>query len=158
MFARERHGPKNVLVVEDNADDVELLLIASRTAPDTVSFHIVRDAEQALAYLKGEGQFADRQAHPFPDLLLLDVWLPGMNGFDLLAWIRGHPDFKALQVFVWTDSGDRGTLDRASRAGANRFIPKSVAFVRGGLAGLMRAISEAIPHPAEKNSLSAKNS
>jgi CheY-like chemotaxis protein len=158
VFAKERYGPRNVLVVEDNADDVELLLIASRTAPDTVSFHIVRDAEQALAYLKGEGQFADRQAHPFPDLLLLDVWLPGMNGFDLLAWIRGHPDFKTLQVFVWTDSGDRGTLDRASRAGANRFIPKSVAFVRGGLAGLMRAISEAIPHPAEKNSLSAKNS
>jgi len=153
VFAKERYGPRNVLVVEDNSDDVELLLIASRTAPDTVSFHIVRDAEQALAYLKGEGQFADRQAHPFPDLLLLDLWLPGMNGLELLAWIRAHPEFKTLQVFVWTDSGDRATLDRATRAGANRFVPKSVAFVRGGLAGLVRAISEAIVIPANKDRL-----
>lgn len=159
MVARERYKPKNVLVVEDSEDDVELLLIASRTAPDVVSFNIVRDAEQALAYLKGEGPFADRQAHPFPDLLLLDLWLPGMNGLDLLAWIRGHPEFKTLQVFVWTDSGDHETLDRATRAGADRFVPKSVAFVRGGLAGLVRAISEAIiPHPAGKDSLSARNS
>jgi DNA-binding NarL/FixJ family response regulator len=82
-----------------------------------------------------------------------------MNGFDLLAWIRGHPEFKTLQVFVWTDSGDHETLDRATRAGADRFVPKSVAFVRGGLAGLVRAISEAIiPRPAGKGSLSAKNS
>ena len=158
MFGKERYEPKNVLVVEDNEDDVELLQIAARTAPDVVSFHIVRDAEQGLAYLNGEGPFADRHAHPFPDLLLLDLWLPGMNGLELLAWIRAHPEFKTLQVFVWTDSGDRATLDRATRAGANRFVPKSVAFVRGGLAGLVRAISEAIPHPAGKDSLSAKDS
>ena len=82
---------KNVLVVEDDTDDVELLLIAARAAPDAVSFHIVGDGEQALAYLKGEGQFADRQAHPFPDLVLLDISLPGMNGFEVLAWIRATP-------------------------------------------------------------------
>jgi DNA-binding NarL/FixJ family response regulator len=76
----------------------------------------------------------------------------------LLAWIRAQPEFKGLPVFVWTDSGDRGTLERATQAGANRFVPKSVAFVRGGLAGLVRAISEAILAPAEKESLSAMNS
>ena len=75
----------------------------------------------------------------------------------LLAWIRGHPEFKTLQVFVWTDSGDRETLDRAAKAGANRFVPKSVAFVRGGLAGLVRAIGEAIPASLEKASLSVKS-
>ena len=111
-----------------------------------------------MTYLSGEGAFADRQAHPFPDLILLDLGLPGMNGFDLLAWIRGHPEFQALQVFVWTDSGDRGTLDRATRAGANRFIPKSVSFVRGGLAGLVRGISQAIPSPAEQDVLSLSKS
>jgi CheY-like chemotaxis protein len=140
------------LVVEDSADDVELLLIAARTAPDVVSFHVVRDGEQALAYLNGDGPFADRQAHPFPDLVLLDLSLPGMNGFEVLAWIRQHPEFGALPVFVWTDSGDPGALDRALRAGANRFVPKSVSFVRGGLAGLVRGIAQAIPDSAGKNS------
>jgi CheY-like chemotaxis protein len=151
MFANGRNRCKNVLVVEDSADDVELLLIAARTAPDAVSFHIVRDGEQALAYLKGEGQFADRQAHPFPGLVLLDLSLPGMNGFEVLAWIRQHPGFSALKVFVWTDSGDPGALDHALRAGANRFVPKSVSFVRGGLAGLVRGIAQAIPDSAEKD-------
>ena len=157
MLAKEPCKPKNVLVVEDNADDVELLQLAARAAPDAVSFHIVPDGEKALAYLKGEDQFADRHAHPFPDLLLLDLWLPGMDGFEVLAWIRAHPDFNALTVFVWTDSGDRETLDRAAKAGANRFVPKSVAFVRGGLAGLVRAIGEAIPASLEKASLSVKS-
>ena len=141
-------------MVEDNADDVELLLTAARTALEAVSFHVVPNGEQAMAYLKGEGQFADRRAHPLPGVILLDLGLPGMNGLDLLAWIRGHSELRTLQVFVWTDSGDRATLERATRAGANRFIPKSVAFVRGGLAGLVRGISQAVPASAEQNVLS----
>jgi CheY-like chemotaxis protein len=131
---------------------VELLLIAARTAPDVVSFHMVKDGEQALAYLKGEGQFADRKAHPLPHLVLLDLSLPGMDGFEVLAWIRQHPEFSALKVFVWTDSGDPGALDRAIRTGANRFVPKSVSFVRGGLTGLVRGIAQAIPDLVETES------
>jgi hypothetical protein len=55
-----------VLVVEDSADDVELLLMAAKTAPEAVSFYVVGDGKAAVAYLEGEGQYADRQAHPFP--------------------------------------------------------------------------------------------
>src|SRR5664279_4834074 len=60
MSAKARYTPRNVLVVEDNADDVELLRLAAEAAPDAVAFHIVGDGEKALAYLKGEGQYADR--------------------------------------------------------------------------------------------------
>ena len=158
MSVRERRGSRNVLVVEDNADDVDLLQLAAKAAPEAVSFNIVRDGEQALAYLKGEGPFANREAHPFPQLVLLDLSLPGINGFEVLAWIRQHPEFGSLKVFVWTDSGDPKALDRAIKAGANRFVPKSVSFVRGGLAGLVHGISQAIPVTAEENSLSLKNS
>ena len=158
VSARGRYEPRNVLVVEDDAADVELLLIAARAAPDTVCFHVVRDGPETIAYLKGKGQFADRHAHPFPDLILLDLSLPGMNGYEVLAWIRQHPEFSALQVFVWTDSGDPMTLDRAIQAGANRFVPKSVSFVRGGLAGLVHGIAEAIPGSAEQDSAQGANS
>ena len=150
VFAEGRYVSQTVLVVEDNPDDVELLQVAAGAAPDAVSFHIVQDGEQAVAYLKGEGQFADRQAHPLPELVLLDLSLPGMDGFAVLSWIRQHPEFSELKVFVWTDSGDPGALDRAIQAGANRFVPKSVSFVRGGLAGLVRGISQAIPRSAEE--------
>ena len=123
MLTGRRYFAQNVLVVEDNVDDADLLRIAAEAAPEAVSFHIVPDGEVALAYLKGEGQYADRHAHPFPNLVLLDITLPGMNGLEVLAWIRQHPEFGRLQVFVWTDSGDPGMLDRALKAGANRFVP-----------------------------------
>ena len=148
MASKGRHLSQNVLVVEDNLDDVELLRLASEKMPEAVAFHIVGDGEQALAYLKGEGPYADRGAHPFPDLMLLDLALPGMNGFEVLAWIRQRPELNTLKVFVWTDAGDPATLDRALKAGANRFVPKSVSFVRGGMAGLVRGISQAILDPA----------
>ena len=152
MSVQERYQFKNVLVVEDNAEDVELLQAAAKAAPDAVAFHIVRDGEQALAYLQGDGPFADRQAHPFPQLVLLDLSLPGIDGFEVLSWIRQHPEHSSMKVFVWTDSGDPMALDRAIKAGANRFVPKSVSFVRGGLAGLVNGISQAIPDPAEPDS------
>jgi len=151
VFLSRRLVSQNVLVVEDNPDDVRLLRIAVENAPEAVAIHIVENGEQALAYLKGEGEYADRHAHPFPDLVLLDLSLPGMNGFDVLSWIRGHSECGGLKVFVWTDAGDPGTLDRAIKAGANRFVPKSVAFVRGGLPGLVRGISQAILSDAAKN-------
>jgi CheY-like chemotaxis protein len=135
---------RTVLVVEDNADDVGLLQFASQKSGVGLAFHFVPDGEQAMAYLKGQGQFADRGAHPFPDLVLLDLWLPGMNGFEVLAWIRRQPELSGLKVYVWTDVGEPGVLDRATRAGANRFVPKSVVFVRGGLAGFIGGIAQAL--------------
>ncbi len=143
-MAGRRQLLQNVLVVEDNGDDAELLRVAAETAAEVVSFHIVRDGEAALSYLKGENQYADRHAHPFPDLVLLDVSLPGMSGLDVLAWIRQHPKHGKLRVFVWTDSGDPAILERAIKAGATCFVPKSVSFVRGGLTGLVSDISQAI--------------
>jgi CheY-like chemotaxis protein len=135
---------KTVLVVEDNADDVALLQAAVGRTPAGIAFHFVDSGERAIAYLKGEGPYRDRQAHPLPDLVLLDLWLPGMSGFDVLAWVRNHPELNGLKVFVWTDSGHQETIERAHREGANRFVPKSVAFVRGGLPGLLGDISQAV--------------
>lgn len=148
---------KTVLVVEDNADDAELLRLAAEKGGRGLAFHFVPDGEQAIAYLKGEGRFEDRAAHPFPDLVLLDLWLTGMNGFEVLAWLRQQPKLKRLKVFVWTDSGQPEILDRATQAGADRFVPKSVVFVRGGLAGLVGGISQALVGSVEESNLVTRN-
>jgi len=136
---------KTVLVVEDNADDTFLLRDAAERVPGAVAFYFVAEGHQALQYLKGEGRFADRQAFPMPELVLLDLWLPDMDGLEILSWIRSRPELKQLKVFVWTDSSAEQELTRATKAGADRFIPKSVAFVRGGLRNLIGSLAQAIP-------------
>ena len=158
MLLGSRSLSQNVLVVEDNADDADLLRIAGEAVPEAIAFHVVRAGQQALAYLQGQGEYADRRAHPFPDLVLLDLGLPDMSGLEVLAWIRQQPELSHLKVFVWTDSGDPAALDRALEAGADRFVPKSLAFVRGGLAGFVRSMSQAILNPDERGRTSGKPS
>src|SRR5436309_6728025 len=93
---------KVVLVVEDEPDDVELFRFVARNAKHPMSFQFAHDGDEAIAYLKGEGRFADRKAHPLPDLLLLDLKLPKRDGFEVLDWVRASPRFKGLEVYVWT--------------------------------------------------------
>jgi CheY-like chemotaxis protein len=141
---------KVVLVVEDCEEDFSLLEHASRQVPSAPSFHSVPSGEEAVRYLEGEGPFGDRKAHPIPDLVLLDLGLPGVDGLELLAWIRKRPELQDLKVFIWTDAGQPDILERATQAGANRFVPKSVAFVRGGLAGLINGMAEAIAESPDR--------
>jgi CheY-like chemotaxis protein len=117
-------GSKAVLVVEDNADDVALLEIAARKASGGVLFHFARDGAEALAYLRGEGGFADREQFPIPELVLLDLRLPEIDGFAVLKWIRNHPKLKHLKVFVWSGVEPVEQREQAKQAGADMFIPK----------------------------------
>jgi len=112
-------------VAEDDPNDIRLLELASQQFPASeIKFQIVRDGEEALAYLRGQGAFADRRAHPLPDLVLLDVRMPRLDGFQVLHWIRSQPDFSELKVFVWADSQFHSDVDRARKGGADRIIPK----------------------------------
>jgi CheY-like chemotaxis protein len=141
---------KTVLVVEDSAEDADFLRFAAEKAGNGLAFHFVCDGEQAIAYLKGRGQFSDRHAHPFPDLVLLDLGLPDMHGLEVLAWIREQPELGGLPVHVWTDAGQPEMIHRATKAGANAFVPKSVVFVRGGMTGLMNGFTQALRESAPK--------
>jgi CheY-like chemotaxis protein len=146
---------KAVLVVEDNPRDAGMLQHAAEKAPSGLAFHFVPSGEEAIAYLKGAGEFANRHAHPLPDLVLLDLWLPGISGFEVLSWIRHNPLLNELKVFVWTDAGEPESLERATQAGANTFVPKSIVFVRGGLAGLMGDIVQSLNGEAGAGKASA---
>jgi CheY-like chemotaxis protein len=117
---------KTVLVVEDNAEDVLLLEVAARTANCSFEMRFVHDGEEAIAYLKGDGQFADRKSNAFPDLVLLDLSLPKIDGIAVLEWIRATPECKHLTVFIWSGWNNPAALARTSKAGANRIIIKPV--------------------------------
>ena len=127
----------NILLAEDLEDDVFLLKQAFSKAQVTSRLESVRDGMEAQAYLKGEGEFADRAAHPFPDVLLLDLNMPRMNGFELLEWMRQDDQCRRVVTHVLTASAREADVDRAYELGANSYVLKPsrmgdlVAFVKG---------------------------
>jgi len=81
-------GELKVLVVEDSPNDVLLLQRAFSKGGPEVPLHFVRDGREALDYLNGVDRFADRNLYPLPTLLVLDLKLPGIDGFDIIKWVR----------------------------------------------------------------------
>jgi CheY-like chemotaxis protein len=114
------------LLVEDSQDDVLLIRRAFTKAKIHDALQVVRNGEEALAYLKGEGHYSNRTEYPLPDLVLLDLKLPGKDGFEVLQWIRHEPGFSALRVVVLTSTDDIRDVNRAYQLGANSFVVKPV--------------------------------
>ena len=117
-----------ILLVEDNEDDALLIQRAFRRIGSVHPMRRLSDGEQALAYLAGEGAYADREAHPLPDLILLDLKLPRRSGFEVLEWLRGQPGLRRLPVVVLTSSRESRDVDRAADLGANSYLVKPVDF------------------------------
>lgn len=116
--------PLNILIVDDNADDVFLLEQAFKRAGANSSLHTVHDGLEARTYLKGEGAFSDRNVHPLPDVVLLDLNMPRMNGFELLEWLRQDSGCSRQVVHVLTASSREADVQRAYDLGANSYIVK----------------------------------
>ena len=117
-----------VLHVEDDANDAVLFAHACKQAVVQVNLIRVMDVEQAKEYLLGQGEYADRNKWPLPQVVLLDLKLPHADGFELLSWLRGHPDFARLPVLVFTASVSREDQARAIAAGANSYYVKPASF------------------------------
>src|SRR6185295_13755723 len=93
-----------VLLVEDRGDDVLLVRRAFERGKLPILLFVVADGDEAILYLGGEGKFSDRTQYPVPDLVLLDLSLPGKDGFEVLHWIRAQPSLGSLRVIVLTAS------------------------------------------------------
>src|SRR5205814_846191 len=93
-----------ILIVEDRDDDILLMRKAFHKASMNNPIHVVRDGEEALAYLSGKNKYANRAEYPLPVLVLLDLKLPGMDGFEVLSWIRRQEGIRGLPVVVLTSS------------------------------------------------------
>jgi CheY-like chemotaxis protein len=127
-----------VLLVEDDPDDVTLTQRAFEEAGFVNPLHVVSDGEQAIAYLGGDGAYADRRRHPFPILVLLDLKLRRVSGFEVLAWLRAAPGLRRVPVVVLTSSRQSPDIDRAYDEGANSYLVKPVGFER--LLGLVQTL------------------
>src|SRR5438445_680201 len=113
-----------ILLAEDNANDVLLTQLALKRARLANPLRVVRDGEEAIAYLEGSGIYADRIQYPFPILLLLDLNMPKLNGFDVLDWLRRHPFRGHLLVAISTDSDSGPDVRRAYELGADSYLIK----------------------------------
>jgi len=117
-----------ILLVEDRADDALLILRALEKAGAKSVIRVVRDGEAAVSYLAGAGMYADRGLYPMPGLVLLDLNLPKLDGFEVLKWIRDRQEMSGLKVIVLTTSQNMKDVGRAYAAGANSFLVKPVEF------------------------------
>jgi CheY-like chemotaxis protein len=116
------------LLVEDDPNDVLLIRRAFERAGVTNPIHVSRAGDSAVAYLIGVGAYRNRQKYPLPALVLLDLKMPGMNGFQLLRWIRHQPEFQDLRVVVLTASDHIQDVNEAYCLGANSFLVKPLEF------------------------------
>jgi CheY-like chemotaxis protein len=114
-----------MLIAEDREADIQLLKLAFSRAKSQARLHFVRDGQEAIHYLNGEGQFADRAQHPIPAMLLLDLNMPIIDGFSVLEWLRSRKDsLSRLPVVVFTSSAEPKDINRSYDLGANSYLVK----------------------------------
>ena len=117
-----------ILLAEDNPDDVLLIQRAFQKAGLGHVLKVVSDGGEAIEYLSGRGIYADREKYPAPFLLLLDLKMPGTDGFEVLQWVRSEPEIRRMLVVVLTSSDLQEDVDRAYELGANSYLVKPVIF------------------------------
>ena len=130
--------PLNILLVEDNLDHAELVRRTLEQFPAANSLHHVEDGEAALNYIFGQGTFQDRTQFPAPDLVLLDLRLPRVDGLDVLRHVRSHPACHRLPIVVLTTSDADRDVAAAYDYHANGFVSKPVDVQR--LAHLLKGL------------------
>jgi CheY-like chemotaxis protein len=129
MSAKEFVGKRTrgvVLVVDDDSDDIELMRLAFEKAGAPCGLMSAADGSEAIRYLSGEGKYADRKAYPMPLLVLLDLNMPRMNGFDVLAWIQKNANSQFPLVITLSYSHLESDIRRAYELGTSAYIAKPV--------------------------------
>lgn len=117
-----------ILLVEDDSNDILFVQRAFRQANLNNPIRIVKDGDEAVNYLGGKNEFANRDVYPLPALILLDLKLPRRSGLEVLAWIRQQKYLRRITVVVLTSSKESLDVDKAYDLGVNSYLVKPVKF------------------------------
>ena len=120
--------PKIILLVEDNQDDEELAMIALKKGNIANEVIVARDGVEALDYLFATGAYAGRDVSELPQLVLLDLKLPRIDGLEVLRKVRADPRTRRLPVVILTSSKEEEDLIGGYEVGANSYVRKPVDF------------------------------
>ena len=115
---------RTILLIEDESSDAALLLRGFEKAQVANPIIHLTNGDDALRYLAGKGEYADRRKYPLPALMLLDLKLPGMTGIQLLQWMRVQGEIKRIPVVVLTSDENPDTINAAYDLGANSYLVK----------------------------------
>jgi CheY-like chemotaxis protein len=113
-----------VLLVDDDEHDPLLFDVLAESTRFNLRLSTARDGQQAIDYLEGRGEYADRRLYPLPDLVVLDLKMPYADGFHFLEWRKNSAGFGSLPVVVFSGSARKEDTENALGLGANRFFIK----------------------------------
>jgi CheY-like chemotaxis protein len=110
-----------ILVVEDNPDDQYMLARGFKKLGVTTPVHLVSDGLEAIAYMMGEGKFADRDKFRYPTFIMTDLKMPGADGFAVLSFLRNNPEWAVIPTIVFSASSDLDDIKKAYMLGASSY-------------------------------------
>ena len=119
---------KTILLVEDEPDARFLIVTSFEFAELPVSFQVVENGQEAINYLSGKQPYANTECYPLPVMILTNIRLPYMSGFELLEWVKQHPKLKHLPVLVMSVSDDPNHLILAAGLGACSYFVKTSSY------------------------------
>lgn len=129
-----------ILLVEDNKMDIALTLDAFREAHLGNIIQVAHNGEEALKYMFAEGKYSDRKTYPLPHIILLDLKMPGIGGFEVLKIIKTTPEIKRIPIIILTSSKEEGDRAMSYDQGANSYLVKPISF--DGFLDVVRKITD----------------
>jgi CheY-like chemotaxis protein len=117
-----------ILIAEDDDNDAIILQRALRKAGFNNPFHISTNGADVMNYMKGKDPYGDRERFRFPRMLITDLKMPQVDGFELLAWLQSHPECNVIPRLVLSASQHEKDIQRAYQLGVNSYLVKPTTF------------------------------